>query len=213
MACVLTACLLTACLLTACSDGDDRLDKQSSAKDAADVVQSAVFEGEWTVNKQVVDTARLEVSNVLKVRLPVEYLLTLFCPAYVELSTQSKHYFEFEGQPVVIPYLSQGYTNDATFNHLVPTSKDGSDGRDSANGMTSLVTNAYFTVAIDGVAYRIDLLSEQAGTALYKNDTGLWTIGIPISYFYVTNTETNEGSLRQLPTPITIYYNSKKRIG
>ena len=198
--------LLVACMLTACSNGyDDSLDKLIVNYSEGDV-QSVVFEGEWTVNKLVVDTARLEVSDVLKVRLPEEYLLNFCYPDRIELSTHPNHSYECEGQPVMIPFRNQGYTNNFTFNDLVSEDKAG------ANGMTPLVYNASFTVAIDGVAFRIALFSEQTGTALYNNDTGLWTIGIPISSFYVTNTETNVVKVCSPPAPITIYYNAKKRI-
>ena len=62
--------LLVACMLTACSEGNDESMADMQMNNAKADVQSAVFEGEWTIDKEVVDTARLEVSSVLKLRLP-----------------------------------------------------------------------------------------------------------------------------------------------
>lgn len=209
----LMACVLTACLLTACSVGDDKLDKQLSVNDMVVGAYGAVFDGEWTVNKQVVDTARLEVLDVLKVRLPEEYLVACCYPDKGESGTQPNSSVEYEGQPAMIPYINQGYTSNVTFAYLSAdkSGTNGMDSNDGANGI-GLFNSASFTVTIDGVEYYIALLSEEMGTALYINDTGLWTIGIPISSFHIVNKETNERKVHTLPTPITIYYNAKKRI-
>ena len=78
----------------------------------------------------------------------------------------------------------------------------------SYNG-TLYFCHASFVVGIDGVKYRIDLLSQEQGYAVYN---GLWSIGIPISILLVTNTETQEERGCPLPEPITLYYNATELI-
>jgi hypothetical protein len=60
--------VVTMTLLTvSCSQEEDQIRVlQAQAKSVK------IYDGEWTINKQVVDTARLEVINgqVLRVRLP-----------------------------------------------------------------------------------------------------------------------------------------------
>ena len=75
-----------------------------------------------------------------------------------------------------------------------------------------LFNNVSFTVAIDGVDHRVDLLSGEPGNAVYRNDNDQWTIGLTVTSFYVTNLETREEQARTLNTPIVLYYNTKNRI-
>ena len=188
-------CLMA--LLTACSvDDADSYDAQPSM-DAG--IQNAVYDGEWTVNKQVVDTARLEVTDALKLRLPEDYLAALCFPDKSGASTPKP-----KGQPVVIQYRNQGYSTAATFSDFVSTEK-------SFGGWVNF-NQASFIVAIDNVDYRVDLFCDVTGSAIYRHDTGLWTIAIPIGTFLITNLQTQEESECRLPSTITIYYNAKQRI-
>ena len=195
---VLLSCLIA--LLTACTvDDAESYDAQPSMfKD----VQYAVFDGEWTVNKQVVDTARLEESDILRLRLPEEYL-ALYC-FEEEMVSAEYHLFEYKGKPVEIRFKNQGYSTTATFSDLVPA-------ENSYSGWGNFC-QATFTMAIDGVEYSVNLLSDVTGSVIYKHDTGLWTISIPISSFLVTNMETQQQEVRTPHTQLTIYYNATKRI-
>ena len=56
------------------TDGSADYNTEASSSNAAGW---GVYEGEWTVNKQVVDTARLVVAATMRVRLPEQYLLGL----------------------------------------------------------------------------------------------------------------------------------------
>ena len=191
-------------LLTACSveDADSNAENMYSNDS---VVPQALYDGEWTVNKQVVDTARLEVNGVLKVRLPEDYLTRL---CFAELSSVTSGKAEqmamLKGQPAVIHFTDQGYTTTTSFANI-------GVAESSLNGVV-MFSHASFTVALNGVDYRMELLSKEPGTAVYRNDTGLWTIAIPVSAFLVTNLNTQEESEHQLPSAVTIYYNAKKRI-
>ena len=196
MSICLTALTLI-CLLTACSVED--ADSGAYLDDASIGNQYAVYDGEWTVNKQVVDTARLEVTSVLKVRLPEEYLATLCFPDKSGASVPKP-----KGQPTVIQYRNQGYSTTYTFSDIVTTEKN-------FGGWVNF-SQASFTVAVDGVDYRVDLLCDVTGSAIYRHDTELWTIAIPVGTFLVTNLKTKEESECRLPSTITIYYNAKQRI-
>lgn len=191
-------------LLTACSVEDDDSNAEYMYGNDS-VVPQALYDGEWTVNKQVVDTARLEVNGVLKVRLPEDYLTRL---CFAELSSVTSGKAEtmtvLKGQPAVIHFTDQGYTTTTSFANI-------GVAESSLNGVV-MFSHASFTVALNGVDYRMELLSKEPGTAVYRNDTGLWTIAIPVSAFLVTNLNTQEESEHQLPSAVTIYYNAKKRI-
>lgn len=199
--CGLIASLLMACMLTACTVND-----AEGVKDLGsylDVQYYDVYEGEWTINKELVDTARLEVTDVLKIRLPEAYLgASCFEKEYV--SSMKPFHIVYKGQPVVIPFKDQGYTNNATFNSISSAEK-------SYNG-TTLYHHASFTVTIDGVNHRVELLSEEPGSAIYRNDSGLWTIGFTVNKFCVKNMETYEEEVRTPNKPIVLYYNATKRI-
>lgn len=191
-------------LLTACSVEDDDSNAEYMYGNDS-VVPQALYDGEWTVNKQVVDTARLEVNGVLKVRLPEDYLTRL---CFAELSSVTSEKAEtmtvLKGQPAVIHFTDQGYTTTTSFANI-------GVAESSLNGVV-MFSHASFTVALNGVDYRMELLSKEPGTAVYRNDTGLWTIAIPVGAFLVTNLNTQEESEHQLPSAVTIYYNAKKRI-
>jgi len=198
-------------LLTACSVEDaDSNAEYMYGNDS--VVPQALYDGEWTVNKQVVDTARLEVNGVLKVRLPEDYL-TRLCfggisedgsPLTSGTSGKTEPMAVLKGQPAVIHFTDQGYSTTTSFANI-------GVAESSLNGVV-VFSHASFTIALNGVDYRVEMLSKEPGTAVYRNDTGLWTIAIPVGAFLVTNLNTQEESEHQLPSAVTIYYNAKKRI-
>ena len=199
----LIATLLTACMLTACSAGDAE-DAAFNDKNAA-VVYNGVFDGEWTVNKQVVDTARLEVTDVLKIRLPEAYLGTSCFEE--EYFSSLAHSIKYKGVPTVIQFKDQGYSDYATF-LSVWTPKDPKE----FSGRGLFFNQASFYATINGVDYRVDLLSDELGFAMYLYDNGLWTIGFFVNSFLVTNLETQEEQVRTPHSPIPLIYNAKNRI-
>lgn len=200
---LLTAGLLTAGLLTACSAGDDDSYNAQYQYVEYNDINAGIYDGAWTVNKLEVDTARLEVTNVLKLRLP-EWYLVISCFEKEYYSSLQPFIFEYKGQPVVISFRNQGYTTDATFNSITSTEKQ-------FNG-TVFFNNTSFVVAIDGVEHRVDLLSNEPGNAVYRNDNGQWTIGLTVTAFNVTNMETHEEEMRTPQKPIVLYFNTKNRI-
>lgn len=196
--------ILSGCFLTACSvDDADSFDANNEYL-SADYPYGAVYDGEWTVDKVVMDTARLEVTNVLKLRLPEQYLgISCFEREYTSSASPIVS-FEYSRQPSVIRFKDQGYTDYASFNSLSPTEKN-YDG-------TMLFTQASFIVAVDGVDHRVDVLSNEPGNAVYRNDNGQWTIGFTVTAYNVTNLETHEEQVRTPHKPISLYYSTKNRI-
>ena len=195
---ILMAVLATAMLmLTACSDGSD--DDIKDLRSQISVGEYKLYNGEWSVNGEVIDTVQLieeKKEQIFIVILPERYL-TVCC--FGEELASSGH--EYKRDRVVIMTSNQGYTNETMFNVIKSTQK-------SYNG-TQYFCHASFVVGIDGVKYRIDLLSQEQGYAVYN---GLWSIGIPISILLVTNTETQEERGCPLPEPITLYYNATELI-
>jgi hypothetical protein len=189
-----TALLLTA----ACANDSDmmyadvkNLEHRSDA--------TGIYDGEWTVNKQVVDTARLEITEILKLRLPEDYLTRLCFPDKSGAdSPQTK------GTPMVVELLTQGYSKQMELYSFLTMMKD--------SGGKALYGSGYFYVTIGDTDYRIDLLCSESSSSIFRLDTGLWTIAIPIRGFLIVNTMTNEEREQSLSQPVTIYYNAKQRI-
>lgn len=189
-------------MLSACSAGDEEIsDVRSNLQASASTGVS--FNGEWTVDKQVVDTARLEVTEALTVRLPEAYLVGLcFNSGTDKISPHTA--IEPTGLPTKIEYRNQGYTNEAAFSDFTATAEK-YDG-------VMLYRSAYFVVNIDGVNYLVELLSTENGNAIYRADTMGWTIAIPVDRFRITNVITLEEREQRLDKPFTLYYNTTERI-
>jgi len=191
--------IVLAWVLAACStgDGDSSYNTVDMQADKSGM-QQAAFYGEWTVNKQVVDTARLEVrGTTLSVRLP-EYYLTGLC------FTESGQRIETKGQPTVLQAVAQGYSDNA--NYLTTSA----GVRNS--GDTTLYLQGSIFATVDGAHYRIDLLADESGSSVYRTDTGRWTVGIIVSRLLLVNLDDQTESERRLPTKVYLYYNAKSRI-
>ena len=177
----------------------------------------SVFDGEWTVNKQEVDTARLEVlGSRLRVRLPERYLMRL-CLSYLD-STKFDYMSDVndglsgndvpeelpKSEPVDLISTIQGYSENAQFSTI------------SSNVISydneTVFTNGYFYAQIYGTSCQIDLLSKESGSIVYRMDTGLWTIALTVSGFLVTRLDTDMQMVCHLPIAATLYYNAKERI-
>lgn len=190
-----TALLLTA----ACTNDSVMLSEQLSRFDANSDA-AGIYDGEWTVNKQVVDTARLEIGNSLKLRLPEDYLTRLCFPDKSGAESPQP-----QGKSIVVYPSTQGYSEQMELYNFCYAIFDQKNGK-------RFYSIGYYYATITDVDYRIDLLSNDYGNAIFRLDTGLWTIAIPIRGFFISNTITNEEREQPLSQPITIYYNAKTRI-
>ena len=160
---------------------------------------TGVYDGEWTVNKQVVDTARLEIGETLKLRLPEDYLTRLCFPD--KSGAESPQH---KGTPMEARLLKSGYTQQMELYSFLTMMKD--------SGGKTLYGAGYYYVTIADTDYRIDLLCSESGSSIFRLDTLLWTISIPVSGFLIVNIVTNEEREQPLTSPVTIYYNAKQRI-
>ena len=194
--------LLATCSLTACSTDD----ADSMSGDALWAIEGkhAVYDGEWTADKHVLDTARLEVNGVLKVRLPEMYL-GVACFEREYFSSMTPASVRYSGHPVMLLFTAQGYTEQASFNLLSSYSKTYTDQKQHYN-------IASFVVIVNGVEQRVDVLTDEPGNAVYRNDTGLWTIGFTVTAFCVTNMLTGDIEMRIPHKPLELYYNATRRI-
>lgn len=184
-------------------DGDSYVDLRG--RDFKDEVISAVFEGEWTVNKQVVDTARLTVSGdrTLRVRLPENYLLGLCFPNGTDKSNAT---------PIVpaniqstVEIYPQGYSEQAQYNDFYSTTIKDENAKNSFR-------TCFFLATVGGELCSINLLSYENATAVMQTANGQWTLGIPVNTFLVTNQATNQSVEHKLSIPVTLYYNTKERV-
>ena len=197
--------LLVACMLTACSNDYDDSMHPIPIYDGKDTIIGEVFEGEWTVDKAVVDTACLEVTHVLKVRLPEAYLTELCFKEAIAHWNAMLYKFTYTGQPVMFPIRNEGSTSNASFHDVTQSEKSYNDAR-------YFINNYYDVLLNDAYHLRLVLLAKEPASAVYRNDNGLWTIALPVSRFLVTDFDNQTQGEYPLPAPVTLYYNAKKRI-
>jgi len=209
--------VISSLMLTACSEGGDGdLADVRSSISASSALVLASYNGEWTVNFQVVDTARLDVSDVLRVRLPETFLAHLcFSQSAADYASSEKSGVNTDGEttttsdvkplglPTKIEIKDQGYTNEAVFSNFCADA--------SVNDGTTVYKPAYFLVTINGTKYLVELLSTEEGSAIQRLDNGGWTLAITVNGFCVTNTENFEEKFISIP-PFTLCYNTKERI-
>ena len=216
--------LLTAILLlpTACSTEDSYMeDKNQDFFYNTSAEGSVTYEGEWTVDKQVVDTALLAVvNNDIVLRLPEQYLLsTYIIPLFYAdksvngiplLDPNSAEGVSYEplGIPSEIRFTALGYSESSQYNM-------GSSSTLKDLGVQVLNVTCSFRAVIDSTIYLISLLSEEEAMAILQKASGQWTLGIPIDGFLLENISTGQSTVKHqqlLSSTVTLYYNTKRRI-
>ena len=187
------------CWLAGCSDEDGYDYTAVMAQNDAAILPPGVFDGEWTVNRQVVDTARLTVGSSLLVRLPEAYLTELCFSGEAPEAIVGN-----EPQSYILQ--QQGYSEQSQFMTLVtPTVA-------LADGQQVFYLPCHFRTVVGGRGYSVSILSRENGLAVYSNETQLWTIGIPVNGFQVRSDEAAEPDIVWLPQTVSLYYNAKARI-
>jgi len=187
------------CLLAGCSNQNDYDYSPVMEQNDVAILPPGVFDGEWTVNRQVVDTARLTVGSNLQVRLPEAYLTELCFPGEVPEAI-------VDNEPQSYTLQQQGYSEQSQFMTLVtPTVA-------LADGLQVFYLPCHFRTVVGGQGYSVSILSRENGLAVYSNETQLWTIGIPVNGFQVRSDEAAEPDIVWLPQTVSLYYNAKARI-
>ena len=158
------------------------------------------YDGEWSVDRQVVDTARMELreNGKIEVRLPESYLLGL-------ISLENSPAVP-ANRPTTIEISIQGYSEQSQYMSF--NSKALKDKNEKISFSTSS-----FLATIGGETCIIEILSYENAAAVIQNNTGQWTLGIPIDAFLVTSQQTGQSTEYRLPSPVMLYYNTKQRIG
>ena len=200
------AALLAAVLMTTagCSNGGEDNAYADLRPRISDGNVYGIYEGEWSVNKQVVDTARMELNanGEIQLRLPESYLLGLCFPEATNEVVKPSNV------PSLVKVYQQGFSDTSQYMSLdyEMTQNDNAE---------RIFVNCSFLASVGRTPYSIRLLSKELATAIIQNATGQWTLSIPIDGFVLTNlylSSTDKSETVELPHTVTIYYNTKRRI-
>ena len=189
--------VVTMTLLTvSCSQEEDQIRDLQAQIDGTK--KFMIYDGEWTVDKQVADTARLSIRNDLAavmLEFPVIYLSNLFFQNEDSLIVTQWYLYPLN-------LTEQAFSEIGNYHIIIPADRFGE----------SEYIIGGFQVTKNHITKEVMLITNEMGNGIYRLDTGLWTISFTISSYYITNGATGESSLNPLPEPITLYYNAKKRI-
>lgn len=210
----LAAVVAVSTLMTAaCKEGDswDVADVRNSIQDTESRgISDGEFSGEWSIDQQVVDTARLVVSgHKLKVRLPESKLTELCFRTNYESSLSGTDKSPLVdvvnlGLPAEISIAEKGYTEKAFYNDIQNTAVNVASA--------TYCTGGAFGNTVNGVRYVVELLTDEPGTAVFKLDTMGWTIAYHVRGFLITDAATMVWSTVIAERPFNLYYNTKERI-
>lgn len=189
--------VVTMTLLTvSCSQEEDQIKDLQAQIDGTK--KFMIYDGEWTVDKQVADTARLSIRNDLAavmLEFPVIYLSNLFFQNEDSLIVTQWYLYPLN-------LTEQAFSEIGNYHIIIPADRFGE----------SEYIIGGFQVTKNHITKEVMLITNEMGNGIYRLDTGLWTISFTISSYYISNGATGESSLNPLPEPITLYYNAKKRI-
>lgn len=189
--------VVTMTLLTvSCSQEEDQIRDLQAQIDGTK--KFMIYDGEWTVDKQVADTARLSIRSDLAavmLEFPVIYLSNLFFQNEDSLIVTQWYLYPLN-------LTEQAFSEIGNYHIIIPADRFGE----------SEYIIGGFQVTKNHITKEVMLITNEMGNGIYRLDTGLWTISFTISSYYISNGATGESSLNPLPEPITLYYNAKKRI-
>jgi hypothetical protein len=207
------ALLVTVMTLTvACSrDYDDDISNINIQLYDNSLMANGIYEGVWTVDREMVDTAQMVVrDNTVQVRLPEQHLLFMFfSDVHPEmLSGESLKWvnvdYRLHHKPTTIQLLNQGYSETSQYMMTGATTVQDKNLQLFSNTCS-------FEVTIENTPYLISLLSKENAMAVLQKYTWQWTLGIPVDRFQVKNLATGESTIEQVSSTV-LYYNTKRRI-
>ena len=182
--------------LVACTGGDDGFDADNSEMLLPVNEGIGEFEGEWIIDQQVVDTARLVITNEhFQLRLPEEQLLR-----YVLGLLSSGGDVSNSGSPTLsYDYVSdyqeayeasnnslwgyhlQGFSENKAYYEFYDTLIDSTD----QNAFSVCSGKVYFIRDNEEVfSWPLAFYSNESKVAIFDRDTKLWTIKITLNKMY-----------------------------
>ena len=184
-----------------CSEYDDDIASNYPHDSGYYKLNTQYYEGEWSVDQQVIDTARLEIKNVesqaiLSVRLPEDYLIMQIGVNYI---------VNPGGAPTAYYFVEEGRSKDTWYFGFRPT------GILESNNSV-FYNNGTFYVTIDDALHEITLASSINGNIIFREKDNQWTIGVPVERIIFTIAKTGEQIERVFDSPLLLYYNTTKRI-
>lgn len=186
-------------MMVGCSVSDEEYVDLRPHADNSMIINST-FEGEWSVNKQVVDTARMVMGDKVRVHLPEDYLLGLLL-TNEEASTKAQP----DHKPTEITLTEQGYSDNSIYLMFDSPKTEGSDGQ-------LMFCSSSFGAVIGGAPCNVSLLSKENASAVMQQTSGQWTLAIPIDAIRVTDRNTGQQRVVKMPIAFTLYYNTKRRL-
>ena len=211
--------LMGVCLLAACDDGE-HMDSQSVYQMMDEYNRylsesSNVYTGEWVVDKQVVDTARL--------RKEKDQFMFVYPEKFLAQRAFQDNAANLVCRPVqqVLYFVLAGNSEHSTYANIeghyngfynIEVSGPGGFPVAPKPWMLPESGSYSFLVAQDGLQYRIDILGKENGTAIFDMNTMFWSLAIPIDKIVLTNMQTGEQKTEELTSTMMLVFNPKKEI-
>ena len=193
--------LLGVGLAVAMSCSKDNIDDQlipatqQSDKDTTNIisnliVSSGIFEGEWRLSKYgKTCEGRIEANgDTITFDIPADYLFPRLGfvtdqrkAMYPEEPLFTTDYLSYIETQMTIECFTQGISKNAAYYQIMYQIDD-----------DQFASSPSFGIKADNVNYRIDLFSiKEQSTAVFDNNTRLWTVAIPIDQVSAYNCQTS----------------------
>ena len=168
---------------------------QQSDKDTTNIisnliVSSGIFEGEWRLSKYgKTCEGRIEANgDTITFDIPADYLFPRLGfvtdqrkAMYPEEPLFTTDYLSYIETQMTIECFTQGISKNAAYYQIMYQIDD-----------DQFASSPSFGIKADNVNYRIDLFSiKEQSTAVFDNNTRLWTVAIPIDQVSAYNCQTS----------------------
>ncbi len=218
--------MLLAIGFVACKMGDVEDDYQTSSGGEAYLaaVSSGEFEGEWLFDEEVLDTAKLTVTNLsFEVRLPVEDLLKKYQMVIASHNidgdpinpsnnpnTDNSIDIEYKYEPrrVILNYINQGYSTASKYCYF---SQSNFSDDNIVNFLLGNVSMKYKKYGKE-LNYEVWYSRNQPGVAIYDLNSGLWMLKIEYKITIINYVEGSDDKLVMEFEPTELVYVTKKKI-
>lgn len=207
--------------LVACSGGDDGLEAYDPQLNVPVNEGIGEFDGEWIIDQQVVDTARLVMTNEhFQLRLPEEQLLRYalgLLSSSGDVSTPGSVSPSFDDTPDYQKayetsdnsqwsFQLQGFSENKAYYEFYDTLLDSTD----QNAFSVCSGKVLFILDNEeAFSWPLAFYSNEPKVAIFDRDTKLWTIKITLNKMY----EGSDGDkIWDLPSHPVLLFVAKRRI-